>query len=375
MTKWSWLLAASLVCGLAVPACGDSGGTQCAIGYAGCFCTANASCLDGSTCNADNVCVAAGMSSGGTGGGSGGNVSSGGAAGASASGGSGGGASGSGGTGGSTQVDPAACTSCWQSACASEYAACQAASLCNDALTCLTDCIADGETEDCATCSAEGDSDAESAFFAFSLCAGAQCAAPCGVGNDDECSELDLPTGSCHQGDGRICLGGEWQEEDCTGCALLDPPDLCQHIRAFVLDPSADWSVVRGGVGSLIHETDSVTATFNFSAAGQVGIIQYRFPYDTASNYGVTVLATPTDNVTISLENADASSGCQYSLDSAGDAYQSQSDGCWHDGGYFDSIIPGIYGGSPARHVNVRLAASGPGIETLTIEGIRLKYF
>jgi hypothetical protein len=265
--------------------------------------------------------------------------------------------------------------SCWQSACATEYAACQAASLCDAALTCLSDCLADGETEDCAACSAEGDADAESAFFAFSLCADAECRAPCGLEGGQSCSEAELPTGSCYAGDGEICIGGEWQDEDCTGCALLQPPEICEHIRAFVLDPLTEWSVVRGGLGSLIHTTESVTATFNFTAAGQVGIIQYRFSSATASNYGVTVLAAPTAGVNISLENDTATSGCQYSLDAQGTAYQAAGDGCWHDGGTFESIIPGIYGGSPARHVNVRLTASGAGIETLTVQGVRLQFF
>jgi hypothetical protein len=117
-----------------------------------------------------------------------------------------------------------------------------------------------------------------------------------------------------------------------------------------------------------------VTATFNFSAAGQVGIIQYRFTFPVASNYGITVLAAPTAGVTISLENETGTSGCQYSLDSAGDAYQSAADGCWQDGGTFYAIIPGLYGGSAARHVNVRLTSSGPGIETLTVGGIHFQF-
>jgi hypothetical protein len=372
MMLWSWVLAASLSCAFAAPACRDSGGSQCAIGYAGCYCTADSRCLDGSTCSANNACVNAGVSSGGTSGGVSGAGGTGG--GVSGTGGTGGGVSGTGGTGGGAGVDPAACVSCWQSACASEYTACRAASLCDAGLTCLTDCLADGETEDCAACNADGDPDAESAFFAFSLCAGAQCAAPCGAESAQECTETDPPTGTCFAGDGQICIGGEWQPEDCTGCSLLQPPEICEHIRAFVLDPLAEWSVVRGGLGSLIHTTESVTATFNFSAAGQMGIIQYRFTGSFASNYGITVLATPTAGVNISLENDDASSGCQYSLDSAGDAYQSAADGCWQDGGTFYAIIPGLYGGSAARHVNVRLTASGPGIETLMIEGIRLQF-
>jgi hypothetical protein len=365
MSKWSWVLAASLPWVLAAPACGSNGDSQCVNGHAGCLCTADSRCVDGSTCDSNDVCVASNVSSGGAGGGAetGGSGTSGGTSQA------------GGAQGGDTSFDPAACMSCWQSACATEYAACQAASPCDAALTCLSDCLADGETEDCAACTAEGDPDAETAFFAFSLCADAECSAPCGVEGGQGCSEAESPTGSCYAGDGEICIGGEWQAEDCTGCGLLEPPDICEHIRGFVLDPLKEWSVVRGGLGSLIHTTESVTATFNFTAAGQVGIIQYRFTFPTASNYGITVLAAPTAGVNISLENDTATSGCQYSLDAAGAAYQSQADGCWHDGGTFESIIPGIYGGSPARHVNVRLTASGPGIETLTVEGVQLQFF
>jgi hypothetical protein len=247
MSKWSWVLAASLPWLLGAPACGNSDSRQCAYGYAGCFCTADARCLDGSTCDGDNVCVGAGPASGGAGGSV---AESGGSAGRGGDAGSGG--SGQSGGGGDTSFDPVACVSCWHSACESEYTACQAASLCDAALTCLTDCLADGNSEDCAACTAEGDTNAEAAFFAFSLCAGAECGAPCGMEGGQSCTEADLPTGSCYAGDGEICIGGEWQPEDCTGCSLLQPPDICEHIRAFVLDPLAEWNVVRGGLGSLI---------------------------------------------------------------------------------------------------------------------------
>ena len=370
MSKWSWVLGASLPWVLAAPGCGSSGrDKQCVSGRTGCACDADSSCLDGSTCDSDNVCRASDASSGGAGG-----SATAAGRGSGASSGSGGGSQAGAAEGGGSGLDPAACVSCWQSACATEYAACQSANGCDAALACLTNCVGDGETEDCAACSAQGDSDAESAFFAFSLCADAKCGTPCGTDDAQSCTEADLPTGSCFAGNGEICVGGEWLPEDCTGCALLEPPDVCEHIRGFVLDPAAEWMVVRGGLGSLIHTTESVTATFNFSAAGQVGIVQYRFSFPVASNYGINVLTTPTTGVQISLENDSSTSGCQYSLDSAGDAYQSAADGCWHDGGMFYSIIPGVYGGSAARHVNVRLTASGPGIETLTVKGVRLKF-
>jgi hypothetical protein len=373
MSRWSWLLGAWLPWVLAAPACSSSGKGECVSGHADCPCTPDSRCLQGLTCDSRNLCVDSDSSGGadnddietGGKGSTGGKENTGGTDGSSQDAGAG---------GSDTGVDPSACVSCWQSACATEYSACQTTSLCSSALTCLTDCVEDGQTEDCAVCSAEGDPDAEAAFFAFSLCADAECSAPCGVEGGQSCTEADLPTGSCYAKDGEICIGSEWQPEDCTGCGLLQPPDICKHIRAFVLDPLKQWSVVRGGLGSLIHTTDSVTATFNFSAAGQVGILQYLFAFPTASNYGITVLATPTAGVKISLENEAGTSGCQYSLDSAGSAYQSAADGCWHDGGTFYSIIPGVYGGSAASHVNVRLTASGPGIETLTVEAVRLQF-
>src|SRR5687767_204123 len=104
MSKWSWVLGASLPWVLAAPACGNSGDDQCVQGRAGCSCTADSRCVDDSTCDSNNVCVAPDLSSGGAGG----SVSETGGSGGSGSGGSGG--SGQTGGGGSN-VDPAACMS------------------------------------------------------------------------------------------------------------------------------------------------------------------------------------------------------------------------------------------------------------------------
>jgi hypothetical protein len=142
----------------------------------------------------------------------------------------------------------------------------------------------------------------------------------------------------------------------------------------MALDPSNDWAVVRGGVGSLIHASSSVEATFNFTAAGQLGIIQYRFLGGLPAR-AVNVTRTPTANVQITLENADGSSGCVYSLDDAGDAYQNAADGCWQDGGPFYSFIPNVAPGSDASLINIRLTSSGAGVETLTIEGVVMTLF
>lgn len=230
MSKWSWVLGASLPWLIAAPACGSSGDNQCAQGHAACSCTADSRCVEGLTCNGKNICVDDGVSSGGAAG-SGAEP-----AGSGASGPIGGSGQAGGAGGGDSSVDPAACVSCWQSACATEYTACQAENLCDAALTCLTDCVADGETDDCASCTAEGDTAAEAAFFAFSLCADAQCRAACGLEGGQSCTEADLPTGSCYAGDGETCIGGEWQPEDCTGCALLAPPDISR--RPSPLDAS-----------------------------------------------------------------------------------------------------------------------------------------
>ncbi|HYJ08644.1 MAG TPA: hypothetical protein VEX18_06535, partial [Polyangiaceae bacterium] len=69
MSKWSWVLGASLPWVLAAPACGNSGDSQCVNGHAGCLCTADSRCVDGSTCDSNDVCVASNGSSGGAGGG------------------------------------------------------------------------------------------------------------------------------------------------------------------------------------------------------------------------------------------------------------------------------------------------------------------
>jgi hypothetical protein len=89
----------------------------------------------------------------------------------------------------------------------------------------------------------------------------------------------------------------------------------------------------------------------------------------------VNVLRTPTANVDITLENDNGSSGCVYSLDSAGNAYQDLGDGCWEDGGTFYSFIPDVAPGSSATLINVRVTSAGAGIETLTLEGVTMTLF
>jgi len=357
--------------GLASPGCSSGGSSSsCIAGYENCVCTADRVCLSGLTCNANNLCANSAVGTGGTGGSAGAGASAGGTSGSTTGGSGSGGAAGAGGGG---SIDAAACISCWQTGCPTEVAACEAQPLCGQALTCLEQCLAD-DPEQCANCSAEGDAAAETAFFAVSLCIDAECGAVCSDGSSgDECSEGDLPRGSCVTGDGEICLGGEWQPEDCTGCALLTPA-ACGHVRAMALDPNAAWAALRGGVGSLIHTSSSVEATFNFTAADQMGIIQFRFTAPLPAR-AVNVIRTPTTNVNITLENDNGSSGCVYSLDATGDAYQGVGDGCWQDGGEFYSFIPNVAPGSAASLINIRLISSGPGIETLTIEGVVMTLF
>ena len=396
MSKWRPLVIVPLLYGLASQGCNSSGSSSsCSSGYEGCACTAEGLCLSGLTCTSDNLCVGSVVGSGGTGGTTGGAATTDAATADTATmgstttgGGTGSTTTGSATTGsattdstttdstttGGTSIDAAACISCWQAGCQTEVLACEEQPLCDEAMTCLETCLAD-DPEQCADCSAEGDTDAEGAFFAFSLCVDAECHDVCSGGaSADECSEGDLPLGSCAADNGEICLGGQWQPEDCTGCALLQPADFCGHIRALALDPNDSWAVVRGGVGSLIHTSSSVEATFNFTAAGQLGIIQYRFLSPLPAR-GVNVLRTPAANVDITLENDDGSSGCVYSLDGAGDAYEDLGDGCWQDGGTFYSFIPYVAPGSAASLINIRLMSAGAGVETLTIEGVVVTLF
>jgi hypothetical protein len=236
-------------------------------------------------------------------------------------------------------------------------------------MACLEECLA-SDPEQCGNCSAEGDIEAELAFFAFSLCVEGECYDECTDPSlRDACADNDLPRGSCLLDTGEICLGGQWQPEDCTGCALLEPADLCTHIRAMVLDPNDSFAAVRRGVGSLIHSSSSVEATFNFTAAGQLGIIQYRFLAGIPAR-GVNVQAIPAANAQITLENETGLSGCVYSLDSGGEAYQGANDGCWQDGGAFYEFLPGVAPGSAASLINIRLTSSGPGVETLSVSSI-----
>src|SRR5690606_12306369 len=127
----------------------------------------------------------------------------------------------------------------------------------------------------------------------------------------------EIPRGSCQSESAEICLNGIWQTEDCSACSLLDPEQYCRNIRPIVLDPAADWAVIPGAVMSFSQTPDSMSATFNFTAAGQVGILQIRFTHSTGIA-GVTIQRTPLENVDITLETADSLAGCQYSLDASG---------------------------------------------------------
>ena len=115
---------------------------------------------------------------------------------------------------------------------------------------------------------------------------------------------------------------------------------------------------------SLLYWTASYDAVEEdlFSSSSNVGYIQLVFS-DAVSLDSLAVVDAyaGTGTIDATLETADSSVGCEYTIYSDGWLYQSTSDYCWGDSSYDP------FWNDTASLVNVRLSGAGTGVHSMYI--------
>jgi hypothetical protein len=132
---------------------------------------------------------------------------------------------------------------------------------------------------------------------------------PCAIGVDTE-------RGSCTTMDYQLCKDAQWTVGDCAGCGIVVPTSACSRTSAFTLEQVGDEWVGVPEAETTYTQTESQVSAVWYLEAGQAGVIQFEFvlPIDPAR---IDVSRTGTVEF-VTLENAAATGGCQYTLASDG---------------------------------------------------------
>jgi hypothetical protein len=137
------------------------------------------------------------------------------------------------------------------------------------------------------------------------------------TGNTGEaCSVEGEVRSSCVEGSPEVCFDGFWYEESCNGCSLVSPSTSCERVThaALIMQTEEDHVSVIPSSESFEQSATSVLASWTFASAGyqQYGLVSFRFASEVNPN---TVAVDGNGGIaTVTIENADGSSGCEYVL-------------------------------------------------------------
>ena len=258
-----------------------------------------------------------------------------------------------------------ACMDCGSDSCEDEKAACEDETGCMKVLECSLKCVGDASCS--SGCTATGfTSSGAMAVGDYMSCTVTSCATECGEdlldaisggdgdgdatgdgdgdatgdgdgdatgdGDGDATGDGDGDTGntgeactaegavrsSCIEGAPQACLDGFWTDESCAGCELVSPSSSCQRVSyaSLYLRTDEDHEKASPSAESFEQTEDGVTASWTFSNTGyeQYGLVSFRF--DTSLSASSLALSG-TGIGTVTLENDDGTSGCEYLLNGA----------------------------------------------------------
>lgn len=172
------------------------------------------------------------------------------------------------------------------------------------------------------------------------------------------------PSGSCADGNGMDCVEGDLMERDCSACSLLAcGVSCCDSVGYFGATSQPAFVVNMDLITSFEGTSDSATleTAFDFSgtATEQVGVIAFKLngSYEIDPTV-LTVGASATGPVQVSLESSEGEAGCLYTTyDLGGYLILDGQVTCW---GQFTTY-------SPVEQINARLVGTSSSAESMTI--------
>lgn len=213
-----------------------------------------------------------------------------------------------------------------------------------------------------------------------------------GVGGAQATCTQWARAGDCALDNAEICIDGQWvpQTAECDACEVMIGCDFgcCSTVSVFTMMADGNYTSVPNGVTETIFDYGEITVTYEFTAAGQIGVVQIPHGYELRTeSIRVTIDEAETNTTTVGYEALvtlnDGASGCLYYIQNptnlAYDGYLGVNDinDCWgpdyYGVGPFYPMDPNAIAGnidSPSEQMDVRFVADGPGTYTVTIVAI-----
>jgi hypothetical protein len=199
-------------------------------------------------------------------------------------------------------------------------------------------------------------------------------------------------SGDCALDNAEICIDGKWEPQtaECDACEVMIGCDFgcCSTVGVFTMMADGDYTGVPNGVTETIYDYGEITVTFEFTAAGQIGVVQIPHGIELRTeSIRVTIDEEASNTTTVDYEALvtlnEGASGCLYDIETptnlAHGGYLGVNDlnDCWgpdyYGNGPFYPMDPNSISGnidSPSDQMDVRFVAQGAGTYTVTIVAI-----